>query len=65
MFISGCVLIFGVLFYIVERCDIVEPTVANTHHTNNDTVVTVLPKKTKKSPLKSIKNPLSSRIEKA
>jgi len=62
MFICGCLLVFGLLMYMVERCE--QLPVASISDTETPVVVSVLPKtpkKPKKSKnLKLTKNPLSS-----
>jgi len=66
LFICGIVLAFGLLFYIAERCEAPVPTQrVNRRHSQNstDTVIEVRPRKV--SLPKSVKNPLSSRNEKA
>jgi hypothetical protein len=65
-FICGCALAFGALCYIADRCEarIPAPPLSNRRQTHApDTIVVVRQKKSTKS--KSVKNPLSSHVQKA
>lgn len=67
-FICGCALVFGLLCYIADRCDAPTatpiPPLSNRRQTHApDSIVVVSQQKSTKS--KSVKNPLSSHVQKA